>query len=37
MLAMQVKVGFVQQEMEFFTGMLNKALESTKTLMNVQV
>jgi len=37
MLAMQVKVGFVQQELEFFTGMLNKALESTKTLMNVQV
>lgn len=37
MLAMQVKVGFVQQELEFFTALLNKALESTKTIMNVQV
>lgn len=37
MLAMQVKVGYVQQELEFFTGLLNKALESTKTIMNVQV
>lgn len=37
MLAMQVKVGFVQQELEFFTALLNKALESTKTVMNVQV
>jgi hypothetical protein len=36
-LALQVKMGFVQQEMEFFTSVLNKALESTKTLMNVQV
>lgn len=37
MLAVQIKVGYVQQELEFFTGMLNKALESTKTIMNVQV
>jgi len=37
MLTMQVKVGFVQQELEFFTGLLNKCLESTKTIMNVQV
>ncbi|MBA2727052.1 MAG: hypothetical protein H0U49_02630 [Parachlamydiaceae bacterium] len=37
MLSMQVKVGFVQQELEFFTALLNKALESTKTIMNVQV
>jgi hypothetical protein len=37
MLVMQMKVNFVQQELEFFTALLNKALESTKTLMNVQV
>lgn len=37
MLAVQIKVGFVQQELEFFSALLNKALESTKTIMNVQV
>lgn len=37
MLAIQIKVGYVQQEIEFFTAVLNKALESTKTIMNVQV
>ncbi|HRD55400.1 MAG TPA: hypothetical protein PLC42_03280 [Parachlamydiaceae bacterium] len=37
MLAIQVKVGYIQQEVEFFTSLLNKALESTKTIMNVQV
>lgn len=37
MLAIQIKVGYVQQEVEFFTSLLNKALESTKTIMNVQV
>lgn len=37
MLLIQIKVGSVQQEIEFFTSMLNKGLESTKTLMNVQV
>ncbi len=37
MLAIQIKVGYVQQELEFFTSLLNKALESTKTIMNVQV
>lgn len=37
MLALQVKVGYIQQELEFFTNLLNKALESTKTIMNVQV
>lgn len=37
MLAIQIKVGYVQQEIEFFTAMLNKSLESTKTIMNVQV
>ena len=37
MLAIQVKVSHVQQELEFFTNLLNKSLESTKALMNVQV
>lgn len=37
MLALQIKVAFVSQELEFFTSLLNKALESTKTIMNVQV
>jgi hypothetical protein len=37
MLAVQIKVGYIQQELEFFTSLLNKALESTKTIMNVQV
>jgi len=37
MLAIQIKVGQVQQEIELFTSLLNKALESTKTIMNVQV
>lgn len=37
LLAVQVKVNSVQQEVEFFSNLLNKALESTKTLMNVQV
>lgn len=37
MLLVQIKVGYIQQELEFFTSLLNKALESTKTIMNVQV
>jgi len=37
MLAIQIKVNKVQQELEFFTNLLNKSLESTKALMNVQV
>lgn len=37
MLAMQIKVGFIQQEIELFTSLLSKAVESTKTIMNVQV
>lgn len=37
MLAIQIKVGYIQQELEFFANMLNKALESTKTIMNVQI
>ena len=35
--AVQIKLGFVQNELEFFTATLNKALESTKTLMNIQI
>jgi hypothetical protein len=37
MLAIQMKINIVQQQLELFTGALNKALESMKTLMNVQV
>lgn len=37
MLALQLKVSYISQELEFFTSVLNKALESTKTIMNVQV
>jgi len=37
LLAVQIKLGFVQQQMEFFSNLLNKLLESTKTIMNVQV
>lgn len=37
MIAIQIKVGLITQELEFFSGLLNKALESTKTIMNVQV
>jgi hypothetical protein len=37
MLRIQMKVGYISQEIEFFTAVLNKALDSTKTIMNVQV
>lgn len=37
LLMVQVKVNYIQQELEFFTSLLNKALEGTKTIMNVQV
>lgn len=37
MLVLQMKVGVVQQEVELFSAVLNKSLESTKTIMNVQV
>ena len=37
MLAIQSKMGFINGELEFFASALNKALESFKTIMNVQV
>jgi len=37
MLAIQIKMSYIQQQIELFTSLLNKALESTKTIMNVQV
>lgn len=37
MLAIQIKMGYVQQEIELFTNVLNKSLESIKTIMNVQI
>lgn len=37
LMSVQLKVARVQQEIELFTSLLNKALESTKTIMNIQV
>lgn len=37
MLALQLKMGLITQQVEFFASLLNKSLESTKTIMNVQV
>lgn len=37
MLALQMKMGIVQTEVELFTSLLSKSLESIKTVMNVQV
>lgn len=37
MLSVQIKVNYITQELEFFSSLLNKALESTKTIMNVQI
>lgn len=37
MLAIQVKMGQVTQQIELFTSLLSKGLESIKTIMNVQV
>lgn len=36
-LAIQMKMGYVSQEVEFFTAILNNCLQSIKTVMNVQV
>lgn len=37
MMAVQLKVSFVQNEMEFFTNILNRGLEASKSLLNVQI
>ena len=37
MIGLQIKVHHVQQQVEFFSNLLNKMLEGTKTIMNVQV
>ena len=37
MLRIQMKVAYISQEIDFFSAVLNKALDSTKTIMNVQV
>lgn len=37
LLAVQIKLSFVQEEIQFFTNVLNKVLEGTKTIMNVQI
>ena len=37
LLSVQVKLNFIQQELEFFTNALSKGIESVKTIMNVQI
>jgi len=37
LLGVQIRLGFVQTELEFFTNVLSKSLEATKTVMNVQI
>lgn len=37
MFAIQLKMNYIQQQIELFTGLLSKALEATKTIMNVQL
>lgn len=37
MLRIQMKMGYITQEIQFFAAVLNKALDSTKTIMNIQV
>lgn len=37
MMAIQIKVQHVQQELEFFSNLLNQAMQASKTIMNVQV
>lgn len=37
MLRIQMKMGYITQELQFFSAVLNKALDSTKTIMNIQV
>lgn len=36
-LSIQLKMGRISHELELFSSLLNKAIESTKTIMNVQV
>lgn len=37
MIVVQIKVGQIQQEIELFTSLLSKSLDSIKTIMNIQV
>lgn len=37
MMALQMKMGIITNQIDFFTGLLSKALEATKTIMNIQV
>ena len=37
MMTIQIKMNSVAQELEFFTSLLSKSIESVKTIMNVQV
>jgi len=37
LIGVQIRLGFVQTELEFFTNVLSKSLDATKTIMNVQI
>lgn len=37
LLALQIKIGFIQSELEFFANVVNQAMTSIKTIMNIQV
>lgn len=37
MLALQMKMSIISNQLDFFTGILSKSLEATKTIMNIQV
>lgn len=37
LMAVQIKLNFASQELEFFTNVLNRSVETVKTLMNVQI
>lgn len=37
MMALQMKMSIISNQLDFFTGILSKSLEATKTIMNIQV
>lgn len=37
MMALQMKMGIITNQIDFFAGLLSKTLEATKTIMNIQV
>ena len=37
LMSVQIKLNFIQQELEFFSNALGKGLDALKTIMNVQI